>query len=332
MKYLISPDKQRYKVNLHCHSTVSDGDFTPEQIKAEYKARGYAAVAFTDHQALIGHADLCDDEFIALHGYEVDLNPGAPDIENEAFYKTYHVNLIAREQDQLVQPCFDPSRVPACARHSIPFVRYNGEIFPMRYSADCVNEMVRRANEQGFFAIYNHPFWSCQTYDDYATLEGVLGVEVYNTTCVVIENSADRTSAVYEDFLRLGKRTIPVAADDMHTIDALGGAWNTVLADSLSYRNLTAAIECGDTYASTGPEIALLAVDGDRIHLSTTPVKHVFLHIGRKRCARPTHHGGALFTDTVIDLPSDAPRFRLELIDEKGNRAYTRAYYAEEFR
>ena len=39
-KYLLPEEGQFYKANLHCHTTVSDGSLTPEEIKAAYKARG----------------------------------------------------------------------------------------------------------------------------------------------------------------------------------------------------------------------------------------------------------------------------------------------------
>ena len=42
MKYLIDPAKKQYKANLHCHSVLSDGHCTPEELKAMYKAHGYS--------------------------------------------------------------------------------------------------------------------------------------------------------------------------------------------------------------------------------------------------------------------------------------------------
>ena len=36
-KYLINEGGNFYKANLHCHTTLSDGRLTPEQIKENYK-------------------------------------------------------------------------------------------------------------------------------------------------------------------------------------------------------------------------------------------------------------------------------------------------------
>lgn len=46
--YLISPDKKQYKANLHCHSTISDGKKTPEELKEMYKRHGYSILAITE--------------------------------------------------------------------------------------------------------------------------------------------------------------------------------------------------------------------------------------------------------------------------------------------
>ena len=65
-KTLLTPSMGYYRANLHCHSTVSDGKKTPEELKEFYRSHGYSAVAFTDHQAFITHNDLTDDKFVAL--------------------------------------------------------------------------------------------------------------------------------------------------------------------------------------------------------------------------------------------------------------------------
>ena len=51
-KYLLPKDGTFYKANLHCHSTVSDGALTPEELKKAYMAEGYSIIAYTDHNVL----------------------------------------------------------------------------------------------------------------------------------------------------------------------------------------------------------------------------------------------------------------------------------------
>ena len=73
-KFLLPESGQFYKSNLHCHSTISDGGWTPEQLKEEYAKRGYSIIAYTDHNIMIPHHDLTDDKFLALTGFEMDFN------------------------------------------------------------------------------------------------------------------------------------------------------------------------------------------------------------------------------------------------------------------
>ena len=63
-----------YKADLHMHSTYSDGQLTPEEIKECYKEKGYSIVAYTDHNIMINHSYLADEDFLPLIGYEMDVN------------------------------------------------------------------------------------------------------------------------------------------------------------------------------------------------------------------------------------------------------------------
>lgn len=69
-----------YKANLHCHTVLSDGRWTKEQVKAEYQRRGYSIVAFTDHRHYGWHPELMDDGFVPLAAYEADLNEPFPPV------------------------------------------------------------------------------------------------------------------------------------------------------------------------------------------------------------------------------------------------------------
>ena len=73
-KYLLPHSGKFYKANLHCHSTVSDGELTPEELKKIYKEQGYSILAYTDHDVLISHAELADENFLPLNGYEMEIN------------------------------------------------------------------------------------------------------------------------------------------------------------------------------------------------------------------------------------------------------------------
>ena len=49
---------------MHIHTTVSDGKATPEEAKEAYKSRGYSIVAYTDHNVMVPHNELADEDGI----------------------------------------------------------------------------------------------------------------------------------------------------------------------------------------------------------------------------------------------------------------------------
>ena len=69
----LSGSGNEYKACLHAHTAVSDGDYSPSELKARYQALGYSVVAFTDHELLRRHDELADDTFLPLAGLEIAL-------------------------------------------------------------------------------------------------------------------------------------------------------------------------------------------------------------------------------------------------------------------
>ena len=102
-KYLLPSDGQFYKANLHCHTTVSDGKLTPAEVKEAYKSRGYSIVAYTDHDVMVAHPELDDENFLALTGYEIEVTEtwDGP----FANKKTAHMCFIAMSRDVERQVC-----------------------------------------------------------------------------------------------------------------------------------------------------------------------------------------------------------------------------------
>jgi len=48
-------------VDLHCHSTASDGEFAPREVVRKAKAAGLSGLALTDHDTVAGLADAADE-------------------------------------------------------------------------------------------------------------------------------------------------------------------------------------------------------------------------------------------------------------------------------
>ncbi|MBE7090571.1 MAG: hypothetical protein E7363_01465 [Clostridiales bacterium] len=337
-KYLLPKEGQFYKANMHTHTTVSDGQMTPAEIKKVYQDHGYSIVAFTDHDVFVPHHDLTDDKFLALAGVEVAVSEDIPDVEF-ASQKTYHLNFYARSADITEFPLFSEKRVGQSIRGSITpeMLKYD---YRISYGQEDINKAIRFADDCGFFASYNHPVWSMQTYKDYGDLENVWGVEVFNSGCFI--TGRDETIIPWEDLLRQGKKPFPLATDDAHTLRDCCGGFLMVKAKELTYPTVIQALEKGDFYATTGPRIYELWLEGTVLHISCSPAQQVNLTAEN----RWTHNHFAmpdLRTEINMDISTwfriakEAKEklnrnsyFRITVKDQAGKAAYTRAYFYDE--
>ena len=328
MKTLLT--EKQYKVNMHAHTTVSDGCLSPEQVKQHYKAAGYHAVAFTDHEVLVPHNELTDEGFVALNGYEyaVFREKGGP---------CYHMNLICRTPHVRRQVMFAPESVRGNAKNYVPSVAFVGEFERPEYSVSFINRLTREAHANGYLVQYNHPVWSLQSYPDYAGLEGVDLLEIIN--CGDTRGPlADRDDRVYTDFLTLGKFPMLTAGDDNHNAephdspytDAFRG-FTMLCAEHLSYEDLIFALERGSGYASEGPIIRSLACHDGVLYGEISSARTLRVQgAGRRGCTIVADSKETPLTRFRVPYDASFGYLRLTVEDFEGKRAYTRAYKMEE--
>ena len=216
-RYLLPPHGEFYKANLHCHTDFSDGRLTPAQIKEEYKSHGYSIVAYTDHDILISHQDLRDEQFLPLNGFEMEVHQPSPK-NSWVHEKDCHMCLIALDPDNLIQPCYHRSDYlfSNAVRHRDE-VRFDESQpdYVREYSHQGISDMMRRGREAGFFVTYNHPTWSREGYENYIGYRGMHAMEIYNHSCAV-HGWPEYNARVYEDFLNAGNMIYVIAADDNH--------------------------------------------------------------------------------------------------------------------
>ncbi|MDD4124572.1 MAG: PHP domain-containing protein [Eubacteriales bacterium] len=312
MKRRLIPETNQYKANLHCHSTLSDGKFTPEELKEGYKKAGYSVLAYSDHNVLVPHSELKDETFLPITSTEIDMTEHS---DNWLTARTYHFNFFSKDEKR-------------------------NEFIPVKraYDINVANDMIKRAYAEGFLAMYNHPRWSLQLPDDYVNLDGLSMFEVYNTGCEkeMINGYGD---AEYEIMLRSGKRLFPAATDDNHNgchdfispyNDSFGG-FTMLCMDKLDYATAFNTMEKGDIYASTGPVIKEFYIDNNMAHIECSPCRTIAVRT-ESRATRIIQSNQADLTtvDTDISFNYKWKYIRLEIIDEYGNRALTRAYLADE--
>ena len=63
-----------FKANLHCHTTLTDGNMTAAQVKDHYKANGYSIVAYTDHSKFAWYPELQDKDFLGKRTINTNLS------------------------------------------------------------------------------------------------------------------------------------------------------------------------------------------------------------------------------------------------------------------
>lgn len=340
-RYLLPESGKFYKVNMHSHSNYSDGVQTPEQLKEIYKAEGYSAIAYTEHEALFDLSYLNDDEFLALTSYEYALGNNARPAHS--FYEgkptsfsdveQMHLNLYAKDSHNKKQICFNPKFIGQKQKELLGEYSFVGEPdFVKQWSIECINEIIRTARENGFLVCYNHPNWSMNTYETYSKLDRLNMLEI-NNGASHRGSDMDYTPYVYDQMLRLGKRISCVGGDDNHDRIHFFKAWTMVKADALTHECILDAIERGDCYASSGPEIKELYYEDGRVFVKCSEADAVHLYTaGRRRARTPEVKDGQAITEASFEVKESDFYFRITVKDKNGKYANTRAYFLDELK
>ena len=307
--YLLPPEGNFYKANLHSHTTVSDGNFTPEEAKVKYRAAGYSILAFTDHRVIEEHKELNGPDFLTLIGYEMDITGWDGNI-----LKTHHMNAIAR----------DPL-----------FYRYVEN--PNGYSTAIIQKTIDRLNESGFLVSHNHPDWSSQEASDYLPLKGFFAMEAYNNISHV-HNGEGLSIAAYDTALRHGKKLYCLATDDNHDepnafgeiggTDSFGG-FTMIKAERLTYDSVIDALLSGHFYSSMGPKIYDYYIEDNKLCIDCDPVSCIYLKSVRPgnsdaRFAFSDSLTHAEFDLTNLPTNKDGSTYaRIDIVTHDGKFAFT---------
>lgn len=336
-KYLLPQNGNFYKANLHCHSTVSDGGLSPEELKKIYMEKGYSIIAYTDHDVMVPHFDLQDENFLPLTGFEMEFNErGKTDF---SITKTAHFCFIALFPDQRVQPnkphdgyLFGHAKE---YKHLVEFDE-NEPVFYRNFTADKINTAIKNAKEKGFFITYNHPIWSLENRESYLTYEGMDAMEICNFGCVCV-GYQDYVPQIYDEMLMSGKKLFCLATDDNHNLGPVGtrkfdsfGGFTVIKAEKLEYETITKALTDGHFYASQGPAINELWFEDGKIHITCSPADRVILNTGRRRAACEYAENGELLTHVSFTVKPEDDYVRITVIDEKGYPANTNAYFTKD--
>ncbi len=329
----ISPDKPSYKTNLHCHTTYSDGSYTPEQIKQAYLGQGYSIVCYTDHNVLWDHSYLNDDRFFAMLGIEIDVY-AQDDPRSWTCNPAFHLNCYPRKTGQTAIPCYNPCHI----RHGdLQEMTRKAQKFigTPDYQRDYHNfqEVIDHYVDEGFLVQLNHPTWSVQTTTDYEAIKNCFAIELYNHSSFT-HGWNELNTHVWDDLLRQGHRLYGVATDDNHNRrpntrfwDAFGG-FCFIQADALTQEAVTDALADGRFYASTGPRFRCLSLEGNTLHVECDPVDHIFVTATYRNAKIAYPDGKDTIDGADFDLSTFFPGYvRVTLVDRYGKQAWSQPIY-----
>ena len=335
-KYLLPKEGNFYKANLHVHTTFSDGQMTAEEVKKAYMAKGYSIVAYTDHEIMIPHNELSDENFLAITSTEIvvdeDLNCDG------CFKKTYHLNLYSKEKTRSSFSSFTDRII--WFHHSDKYITEEQRKinYDRRYSVECVNEMIQMAKKENCLVSYNHPFWSMQDYSDYISLKGLWGVEWLNGACD--RNGYYDSFNPIDNLLRRGERVFPLASDDSHNIGDCFRGFVMVKSKDLTYENVYKALGNGDFYSSSRPLIFDLYIEDGIVYIKTSKARQIFVSTERRYTKNISADNelieeASLDINDYINMCNNSPKgncyIRITVVDENGYKAHTRAYFIDEF-
>ncbi|MBR2926621.1 MAG: hypothetical protein IKC31_03475 [Clostridia bacterium] len=276
--------KTRYKVNLHMHTTLSDGQLTPAEAVQRYRNAGYDAVALTDHW-FFGHGGE-EDGFTVLPGVEYDCGTG------NACRGVYHIVGIGMRYEPSVKKGM---------------------------SAQGIIDAIKKA---GGLAVLAHPAWSLNTPEQILPLKHVDATEIYNT--VSGKHMSRRPDAsLIVDMLGCRGRYYPLlATDDAHYYDGDECAsWIMVEAADVSPEFLIPAIRAGRFYATQGPEVHLLQQEDGSFAVRCSPCREIVLYSNLAWTTRVFTGEG--ITEAVYTPRSSEAFLRAEVVDENGLRAWS---------
>ena len=284
-----------YRGNVHTHSVISDGKRTPAEIVAYYRQNGYDFVAFTDHLVWGDHRELSGPDFLVIPGIEIH----GDDPESG----TYHLVGLGG----------------------------NWETGEQVEGLNSLQADIARLAARQSLVYLAHPYWSGQLSHHFLTVDGVIGLEVYNGTCDVGYGKG-YSNQTWDDLLTAGRRLWGLAVDDTHWLpwrpDA-GQGWIMVKATELTMEAILDALRHGRFYATQGPAIHQVRVEENEVIISCSPA--VLIHgLGQRwLCNTARSTGGLGLTEARFKLWPGQAYVRAEVVDRAGKRAWSNPIFLD---
>ncbi len=275
-----------YKVGLHIHTTISDGQKTPREMARIYKNAGFDAVAMTDHWAYHGEDEI--EGLTIISGCEYNLGG------SDTMVDTMHIVGFGMKKD--------PKIVRKTATRQ---------------------DVIDKITACGGFAVFAHPYWSLNDKEDVKELHGFSFVEIYNSVSdVCMSNRADSSYLI--DSLANDGIVIPIiATDDAHYYNGQDDCVSFVMvkAKSGKQKDVLKALSEGYYYSSQGPHLVVKRA-GNTIIAECSPCQKIAFMTNatwaQDRMVRADSLESAEYT-----LKDFEKWLRVEVTDINGKRAWS---------
>ena len=243
------------KSAFHTHTARSDGELDPAAHVRHHEWMGFDVVAITDHWTLTHEPST--DHILVITGAELAADPYGEALADSEI-------LAIGISDIPEDPGGDRAKWG-------PIDAYTYKTFPdLSAAARCIAD-------QGGVSFIAHPYWSGIPLETLMAVEGADGIELFNSSAHR-ENARGDSSYVWDLCLDRGKRFWAFGTDDCHYPGFdIGDAWTMVRAAERSEGAVLEALRQGHTYASAGPQIRDITVDGSELEVRCSPARAVVM-------------------------------------------------------
>lgn len=276
---------EELKANLHSHSSNSDGEYTVAEIIDRYAEAGYDVLAFTDHRVANAVSNYDNRGMILISG--IELHPIGPREIN------WHILVLGV-----------PENFANCPEND-------------------AQKAIEMAHAAGGICFAAHPYWSGFTSVEVMSLQGFLGLEVFNSSTRRIGKAYNMQ--LWDECLAAGAAYGAIAVDDTHKNEHFFHGWTMILTNDRSCGGVMNALKTGRYYASQGPRFTRLSFENGIFEAEFTPCMEA---VAMTR--RSTGHGefaetGQMITSIKYDTSKLQPGdyVRCQLKDADGNYAWS---------
>lgn len=297
-----------FKGNTHTHTTMSDGDSSPEVVVKWYKDHGYNFLVLSDHNVFTDPKKLAqfnDLTFLLISGEEITTT---------AERKPVHVNGL--NIPHVIEPRTDSTILGTIQKNvdavreveGVPHINHPN----FRWAFD--HEIIVHVKNDKLLEIFNgHP-------------------HVHNWG----GGGKPSMETIWDNLLTAGKRMYGIAVDDAHHFHGEfgpdrsnpGRGWITVRARKLDAKEIMENLEAGQFYASTGVELEDVRVLPTRLEIIIRPkmdFKYVTEFIGPKGRILSRSES----TTAVYELKTPLDYVRAKVMDSGGYIAWVQPVFTK---